>query len=350
MANISEIKIPTQPKTFKMHDKDYPISPRENILRALRQEKPLWLPDIFSCSQEAPDALLGGVHAKRSGPPKDGDLEVDWFGVESKWSEAQGSPTPVTTVLSCVTEWQKEIKWPNLAEYDFAAPAPDFVRDEKYALYTRLMSIGFEQFHFLEGFEQALIDLISEPAACRELFEALVDFNIEVFDQKNKAYPYDYVFYHDDWGTARGPFFSVDLLRETVLQPTIRYVRHIQSKGIPVLFHNCGLINDFIPLIVEEIGVNALDLQSINDIKGILTKYGDRITPDLQHPDHYFFFDPDTTVAQVKEKAHEHVDIYGAQANPGAGALYMFIAPDEEIYHGFMDELYDYSLDKYRGL
>jgi hypothetical protein len=349
MANVSEIKIPTIPKSFRMHEKDYPISPKENILRAFRQEKPRWLPDIFSCSQAAPDPVRS-LDAKPADPPKDGDLIKDWFGVESQWSEVQGSPTPVVTVLSEVTAWEKEIKWPKLDDYNLTTPDPGFVRDENYALYKRVTSTCFEQLHFLEGFEQALVDLITEPKATREFFEALADFNIDLFDREYTAYPFDYVFYHDDWGTARGPFFSVDLLRETILPPTIRFVRHIQSKGVPVLFHNCGLIDDFVPVLVEEIGANGLDLQPINDIKGILTKYGDRITPDLQHPDNYFFFDPDTTVAQVKEKAREYVDIYGAHTNPGAGALYMFQAPNEEIYHGFMDELYQYSLDKYKGL
>ena len=350
MANVSEIKIPTIAKVFEMHKKDYPISPKENLLRALNQEKPMWMPDLFSSTQLSPEDMNGGLRDKNAALPQDGDISIDWFGVKSKWSQVQGSPTPVNTVLTCVAEWEKEIKWPNLDDYGLSTVDPDFVRDENYALGVRILSAGFEQLHFLEGFEQALVDLITEPKATRELFETLVDFHIDAFDRRYKAYPYDYVFYHDDWGTARGPFFSLDLLRETILPPTIRFIKHIQSKGVKVIVHNCGLVDEFIPTIVEQIGANGLDIQSINDIKGIITKYGDRITPDLQHPDNYFFYDPDTTLAQVKEKAREYVDIYGAHVNPGSGAIYMFNAPNEEVYHTFMDELYEYSLEKYRAL
>lgn len=104
----------------------------------------------------------------------------------------------------------------------FSAATKDFVRDENLALQTRLFSACFEHLHFLEGFEQALIDLVTEPEACRALFETTVDFYIELFDRKYAAFPYDWVFYNDDWGTARAPFFSVDTLRETILTPTIR--------------------------------------------------------------------------------------------------------------------------------
>jgi hypothetical protein len=343
MANLTEIRVPTIPKIFPKKPHVFPISERENLLRALNHEKPLWMPNIFDNSQEAPNVGLGEF-------PKNGEDFKDMFGVEFKFSEAQGSATPVNTVLSCVTEWEKEVTWPDMNQMDFAAAAKSFVRDESLALQTRLFSACFEHLHFLEGFEQALVDLVTEPETCRAFFETTVDFYIELFDRKYAYFPYDWVFYNDDWGTARAPFFSVDTLRETILPPTIRYIKHIKSKGIKVIFHNCGMIETFVPILVDEVGADALDIQPINDIAGILKTYGDRVTPMLQSPDSFFFYDPDTTLPQVREKARHYVDVYGAHANPGAGVMLMYNAPTEEMYNAFMDEIYAYSMEKYKGL
>jgi hypothetical protein len=343
MSDISEIKVPTQPKMFPKKIHDFPISERDNLMLMLNHKKPMWMANLFDSSQEAPNVGPGGG-------PKPGENYIDAFGVEYQFSEAQGSATPINRVLSEVSEWQNEVKWPDLSTLDFAPDADAFVRDDNLALQSRLFSTCFEHLHFLEGFEQALVDLITEPDACRSFFERSVDYFIELFDMKYKYFKYDWVFYNDDWGTAHGPFFSEEALRATILQPTIRYIKYIKSKGIKVIFHNCGLVNDFIPILVDEVGADGLDIQPINDISGIIKKYGDRVTPTLQGADSYFFYDPDTTLDQVREKARNYVDVYGASSNPGAGAVLMFHAPTEEVYNAFLDEVYAYSLEKYKGL
>jgi uncharacterized protein YneR len=53
---------------------------------------------------------------------------------------------------------------------------------------------------------------------------------------------------------------------------------------------------------------------------------------------------------QVREKARFYVDVYGARVNPGAGVMLMYNAPTEEMYNVFMDEIYAYSMEKYKGL
>jgi hypothetical protein len=343
MTRVSDIKIPTLPKIFPKKQHDFPISERENLMRVLNHEKPAWMPNIFESSQEAPNVTIGEM-------PGFGKDFTDMFGVEYRFSETQGSATPINKALSNVTRWKEEVVWPDLSRLDVETAAAGFVRDEGLALYSRLFSACFEHLHFLDGFEQALIDLVTEPAACREFFEASVDFYIKMFDLKYAAFKYDWVFYNDDWGTAHGPFFSEKTLRETILEPTKRYVSYIRSKGVKVIFHNCGLVDRFIPLLVDEIGADGLDIQPINDIKGILENFGDRVSPMLQSPDPYFFYDPETTLEAIREKARHYVGYYGARANPGAGVMLMFAAPTEEVYNAFMDEIYAYSLEQYTGL
>jgi hypothetical protein len=346
MANISEIIIPTKPAIFPRKPYDFPISKRENLMLLLNHQKPYWMPFVMPSSQDIPPINLIEM------PPPGNDF-IDMFGVAHKYSEAQGSSTPVNQALSGAAKWREQVKWPDLSPLDelCAKAAEGFKRDETRALTTRLASTCFEHLHFLTGFEQALVDLMLEPDECRAFFEASVDFFIKIFDTKYKYFKVDWVFYNDDWGTAHGPFFSEDVLRASIFEPTKRYVNYIRSKGVKVIFHNCGLVNSWVPIIVEEIGADGLDIQyELNDISGIMKKYGNRASIILQNPDSYFFFDPDVTLEQVREKARYYVDTFGAQTNPGAGGMLMYFAPTEDVYNTFTEEIYDYSIEMYKNL
>lgn len=344
MNGGNAIRIPTASTFFPEPKRNYPISPRENLMRALRHEKPIWMPNFERSSQMAPagpnDDQPGAHFADYT----------DWFGVSRKYTPDQESCTPVGTVIDSVAEWEETVVFPELGELDFSEGSETFARDENLALNTRLNGGVFQRLHALLGFENALVDLISEPKKTRTLLEALADFEIAVFRKAHEVYPYEFMFYHDDWGTARAPFFSVDLFKETILPPTKRIFEAVRETGCVPLSHNCGLVDAFIPFLVEEIGAQGLEIQPINDTLGIVKKYGSRTTLELTRPDPYFFFDPNTTAAMVREKAREIVDRYGAHENPGAGAGYAFIAPSEEMYNAFDEEIYRYSLEKYRGL
>jgi uroporphyrinogen-III decarboxylase len=319
--------------------RDYPISEAENLMRALRHEKPLWMPNFEGSVQD-----IG--FGTPTPPLKDGDVFTNMFGVVYQFSEVQGSATPITKAFEDITESDK-LEWPDLSKMDFKEDAEKLERDEERLLAGHLGSACFEQLHMLEGFEQTLVDLITEPEKIREFFEKMVDFQLQYFHKMNDAYNFDLILYHDDWGTARAPFFSVDLFKETILPPTIRLVKEIRETGVLMFFHNCGLIDDFIPFLVEDIHADGMQIQIINDIGGIIKKYGERVTVEYRRPDPYLLFDPDTTSDQIKELARWVVDSFGAHNNPGSGAVTTVNAPTAEVFNTFDEELYKYSLEKY---
>jgi hypothetical protein len=340
----SEIKIPVMPKIFSPIKRDYPISPRENLLKAFRHEKPLWMPNFVTSGQLSPPG------PNDDAPNIHSEDYTDWFGVFRKWSESQHSCTPVGTVFDSIYDWDKRITFPNLDALCWDKGADEFVRDENAALHTRFTGGIFQRLHALEGFENALVDMITEPEKCKEFFDIMADFVIDVFHRMHAVYRYDFVMYHDDWGTARGPFFSVELFKETLLEPTKRIYKAIEDAGVIPVSHNCGLVNDFIPYLVDEIGAQGLEIQPINDIKGILRTYGNRCTVEYTSPDPYFFNDPDTTEEQLKRRARETVETYGAHTNPGSGCVTAVFTVNEEMYRVFDEEVYRYSLERYRGL
>ncbi|SHH86782.1 Uroporphyrinogen decarboxylase (URO-D) [Sporobacter termitidis DSM 10068] len=338
-----EIHIPTIPKPWPLPRREYPISPRENLMRALRHEKPVWMPNLYGSSQAFQSAI-----ARDSPIERDRDAE-DWFGVRYKYSAAQGSNTPQGNVLKDITEWEENIKWHDLSQYDWAADAARLSRDESLALFMRMSNGPFERLHMLEGFEQALVDLITEPEAVHAFLMRLVDFKIELFNRIRDHLALDYIWAADDYGTMRAPFFSTALFEKTILEPTVRFVTAVHARGTKFIAHCCGKIDVFIPYLVEEIGVDGLEIQSLNDIPGILEKYGDRVTVEYG-PDPRLVYDPDTTAAQVRAHARDIVDRLGAQAVPGSGVALSVGSGFEHLFYPMEEEFYEYSKARYAGL
>ena len=324
-------------------ERDLPISQRENILLAFDHKKPKWMPDIYG------DTYFMRFPVCHDGPANmKGDSE-DWFGVQFKYSELQGSPTPRVGVFDEIYEWKEKVKWPDMDAMDWSTGLEGFEIDPRKAFAVRNGNGLFERFHMFEPFENAITDLITEPELCHELFMAEADYKTAIYDHMHALYDFDYVMYNDDWGTSHGPFFSTDLYEQTLLEPTLKYLNHVKESCPRLAFHNCGKIESFIPYLVEEIGADVLEIQPLNDIEGIMRKYGDRVSIVIQ-PDPYVMFDPDTTEAEAAAHARALVDRYGAQNFDGAGAIIAAHGGFENTYRAFVKELYDYSSKVYSRL
>ena len=337
------IAVPTIPPEYPRQEREYPISPRENIMRMMRHEKPVWMPTYSSSVYVAPMQGNGDMPADMFSD------STDWFGTQYKMSEAQGSNTPQPGMFDGIAEWRDKAAFPDLDAWDFMQGHEEFSPDAALATIAWFGNGLFERLHMFEGFENALVDLISAPEECLAFFERMVDHRLEVFKRLNDIYHYDFIVYNDDWGTMKGPFFSTSLLEQTLLAPTKRLVGGMQAEGALVHFHNCGRIEEFVPYLVEEIGADGLQIQpSLNDVNAILTRYGEKVTVDYT-PDKYRMFDPETTPECVREYAREIVDAFGAHTNPGAGVFVIASAVTEDIYRAFEDELFEYSIEKYKN-
>ena len=336
--------IPVMPKPWPQVERQYPISRRENLMLAMNHQKPVWMPNLYGSSQEFRSTIA------RDSPIERTQDSTDWFGVEYKYSEAQGSNTPQGNLLNDITEWEDKIKWPDLSQFDWEADGKTIERNPELALFMRMSNGPFERLHMIEGFEQALVDLITEPEAVEAYLERLVDFKIDMFNHIRDHVELDYILAADDWGTMRAPFFSTDAFEKTILRPTKRFVKAVQARGTKFIAHCCGVIEQFVPYMVDEIGFDVLEIQSnLNDVSTILAKYGDRVTVEF-HSAAQLVHDPDMTEERIREYGRAIVDNYGAHAVAGAGTIVSVSSSFENIYYALEGELYDYSLEKYKGL
>lgn len=101
---LSDIKIPALSKPMPPFDPGYPISQRENLLKAFRHEKPAWMPHQYRSTQFAL------CPANQDMPRSMTSATDDWFGVQYTFSEAFGTPTPVPGMLDDITQWEEKIK------------------------------------------------------------------------------------------------------------------------------------------------------------------------------------------------------------------------------------------------
>lgn len=346
MANKSDIYLPVVPSPFEPVQLDAPISRRENFLRAMRHEKPMWMPFHLHDSQIV--ASIGGVDGLAR---VDADGE-DWFGVQYKYEPAQKTAMPSGVLLDADTigDWRDIVKFPDLSQVDWEAEkaARNFVRDEGRALGIRLQNGMFERSHFLLGFEGALVALMTDPDEMGALFDRVADYKIELFNAMQDHYDFDYVIFHDDYGEEKDAFFSRDVFRDLLYAPLKKIVDAVHARGCLFMMHSCGKIGRFFADFVE-MGVDAVEIQPINDIAALLDQYGDKITiRTLTDP--YCVNDPDISEAELRARAREVVDQFGAQARPGAGIIFNFLSALPDKSHIFLDEATRYSLAQYAPL
>lgn len=335
--------IPVMPPYMEPRKRDFPITPRENLMRAFRHEKPMWMPAIYQATQWEFPSCYNDLPQDFT---KDGE---DWFGTKYKFEAAQAGHTPIPGLFDEIEEWHEKVKWPDQNALDWAADLPNFKRDESLALATRLGNGNFERLHMSEGFEQALCDILLEQEECKAFFDRLGEYKIETFHHINDVYHLDFACHNDDWSNAKSQFFSNEVFENTLLDSAVAIADAIHAAGCGYMLHCCGKMEAFLPYIVNDIHADVLEIQTINDIRMILDRYGAKTSP-IFHPDVYIMYNPATTAEQAREYARSIVDKYGAHTCEGAGALIHLVGNQPESYYAFADEIYNYSLEKYKNL
>ncbi len=343
MANLFTIPV-MPPRMPAPAEREYPISPRENFLRALRHEKPLWMPNttfgmqflVPPAYKDAPDFTIKGD-------------SYDWFGTLYKYEEAQGGPTPMGNVFEEVTEWKEKFIFPDLSKVNWMEGAERIVKDPNKVQMAHLGNGTFERLHMSEGFEQALCDILLEPDDCRDFFQAIDKYKIEVVNHIFENFKPDLFGHYDDWSNARAPFFSNETFEHTLLDSAVALSEAVHSKGCHYMIHCCGFMEAWLPYIVNDLKGDLLEIQSLNDIRMILDKYGAKTTPIIP-PERYIMYNPDTTPEEARAYARSIVDQYGAHTCEGSGGVCKLIGTRPEIYYAFEDELFNYSLELYKNL
>ena len=138
----------------------------------------------------------------------------------------------------------------------------------------------FERSWNLRGFENALMDAVSEPEFFAEMLDRLMNLYLQ-FVEYTCDLPVDGVLFGDDWGDQRGVILGPARWREFLKPRWARIFAAVHARGKITMCHSCGSVASIVPDLIE-IGLDVLESVQAEaaDMSpyALKRKYGDKIT------------------------------------------------------------------------
>lgn len=278
-----------------------PITPKENMLRVYRGEKPVWLPNAETeCNLVQPEVMLDAFARNYGG--------VDWFGIEWEYEPLTNAAMvkPGTRRLSEIMEWENELEWPDLNAIDWAK---DFEENYKDAIdpdrATNFIIVNglFERTADLTSFNDTFIYLLTEAEVLDAFYEKLTRFHIDLMKIAKEYYHADVITFHDDMGSQQNAFMSPDTFTEVLLPHYKRMNEAAHQMGLYVNFHSCGNVVKQIPNFMKA-GFDSWEGQlTCNDMQAIMDEYGDDLAQF-----NLWFLTPEITDEEIDIQTDEMLD------------------------------------------
>lgn len=266
------------------------LTPKENYLRLAHGEDIEYIPThtFFSMPihDERPITPMGPCTMLYREDFKPGALTFhdDW-GVEYiTVRSANGGFIPTGThtgkyLISDIYKWREQIDTPRLYDgIDWKEKAREDlskVDRSKTAIVNGSPVMPFQQIMAMMGFNEGLMAMYDEPEIIHDIMNYMMDYLIPHMEACMDAYEPDLFYILDDTATQRAPFISMDMFEEMVLPYYIRMTRLCRERGVPVVYHNCGKCESFLPHMIKDVGVQYWDpAQPVNDLHEIQATLG----------------------------------------------------------------------------
>ena len=302
--------------SFKIPKYNTPITPRENIALCVKREKPLWFPSSMDfCNLESRTNIdhIARAEVMDMGPPYADEEKggKDLFGIEWVYVPTVGGSMvkPGNPTLLDVNDWPEIIKFPDIdaLDWDECKRLNSVLNETTRSFHVTFQNGIFERLISFMDFEGAAMALIDEEQqdAVHALFSKLSDMYISMIDHYLEFLNLDGVVFHDDWGSQRAPFFSLDVCMEMVAPNLKKVADHCHERGLWFQQHCCGKNELLVPAMVYA-GVDMWMPQTMNDVDMLREKYGDKIMFSITPP----AVDRGASDAEVDALARAFVDKY----------------------------------------
>ena len=154
--------------------------------------------------------------------------------------------------------------WPSFADESLdaiAARATRLCEETDLAVVANLQLHLLAAGQLLRGYAAFMMDLLINKPLVHALLEMLTDAYVrraERYLERTRDH-IQVVLVNDDLGTQKGPMLSLDCYREMIWPCQRRLFQFLKERsGAFLLFHSCGSVSSFIPLLIEA-GVDALN-------------------------------------------------------------------------------------------
>lgn len=177
--------------------------------------------------------------------------------------------------------------WEALTDYRFPDPDdPRFyteiseitVRNAgEFAVFADIGFTLWERYYLLRGFEQAMEDLVAEPALVEDVLDNILAVWVGI-SRNLLALGIDVGYTGDDFGSQRGLLFSPEAWRRFFRPRYEKLWGMFAAAGVPVCHHSCGDVRAIIGEMAE-IGLDILcpvQAQAM-PLKELADRWGDRL-------------------------------------------------------------------------
>lgn len=176
----------------------------------------------------------------------------------------------------------------------------------------------FLRLHDLRGYTNLLYDMVDEDPNLEKMIEMISDFNHGYIMKWIELEP-DLLSYPEDLGMQVGPMLSPDQFRQYIKPIYQRCMKPARDRGILVHMHSDGDIRDLADDLIDG-GVEAINLQDlVNGIDWIADKFSGKVCVDLDIDRQKIT--PFGTPAQIDALIREEVEKIGT---PEGGLLMIY--------------------------
>ena len=340
------------------------ITPKENFLKLAGGGHPEYVPYYtFIGTEPIPEISSKPVAPNifvTKPPNPDGSFTNIW-GVTAYPNECTAGsamPEPNVILMDDITKWRDVIKKPAYRDdLDFEAMAKADIEGARIDRNETALraGLGFGPWMTLidlMGFQGAMLAMAEEPETVYEFFDWVTSLYEPYIEKVLDAYKPDIWSMGDDVCTERGPFFSVRMFQELFKPFYVRMSRQAQERGIPIVFHICGMVEPFIPDMLD-FGVKYLEpAQETNDIMALKEQYKGQVSflGAFDWGKHVPKDYPNYDKEEVRRDVRDTIDKY----SPG-GAFGTLIWPVSYVGDPHIDELkklvwneaYEYGMKAY---
>lgn len=158
---------------------------------------------------------------------------------------------------------------PSLEGYDFPTPEKFYRPDWKAQAFETIRqtpdsfsvaNLGwglFERSWNLRGFENLLVDSVTEPDFFVEVLDRLMALYLDFVDYTAEL-PVDAILFGDDWGHQGGVILGPKRWRKFLKPRWAKIYAAVHAHGKLVMHHSCGSVAEIMPDIIE-IGMDVLE-------------------------------------------------------------------------------------------
>ena len=186
----------------------------------------------------------------------DGSLSYDWWGAGHSTTEegyfVADSPLSANRDL-------ETFAWPDPFDPGLLDDAKR-VMDQSRAEYFITPNFGFALFErawTLRGFENFFMDMSTDPGYTDKLLDRITEIQL-VLIRRFIELGVDGAYFGDDYGAQKNLLFSPRMFRQYIEPRLARLFAPFRERGLPVLMHSDGQIQQILPDLVK-IGLTALN-------------------------------------------------------------------------------------------